>query len=105
MLIPIPVIGSVMAFANTESAMELVLRWSRELDRPIIAQTQNGLYTYPVKYADAQDLARTLSEVLGSAPAPAAAPAAAAAARRHDRPAPARAAAATGSSSTAPPTR
>ena len=66
LLIPIPVIGSVMVFTNTDSAMDLVLRWARELDRPIIAQTQNGLYTYAVKFADAQDLARTLGEVLGA---------------------------------------
>jgi general secretion pathway protein D len=66
LLIPIPAIGSVMVFANTETAMDMVLRWARELDRPIVAQTQNGLYTYAVKYADAQDLARTLGEVLGS---------------------------------------
>lgn len=74
LLVPIPVIGSVMVFANNEASLEHVLRWASELDRPISAQTQNGLFTYAVKYADAQDLAKTLGDILGS---PAAAPAAA----------------------------
>jgi general secretion pathway protein D len=78
LLIPIPAIGSVMVFANTEASMEMVLKWSRELDRPISAQTQNGLYTYPVKYADALELARTLGEILGTPTAAAVAPATAA---------------------------
>lgn len=68
LLIPIASIGSVMVFANNDAVMEQVLRWAQELDRPLSGQTQNGIYTYPVRYADAQELARTLGEILGGAP-------------------------------------
>ncbi len=74
-----------------------------------LAQTQNGLYTYPVKYADAQDLATTLGEVLGSRDrvrrAGTAAGAATAGRRRRSRRRAPRAAAAAASSSTARPIR
>ncbi len=77
LVIPIPAIGSVVVFTSTDSLMEHVLRWARELDRPPVGQGTNSLFTYAVKYADAQELARTLGELLGggggggSTPAPA----------------------------------
>lgn len=77
LIIPIASIGSVVVFTNSASTMEHVLRWVQELDRPSIGGTTNGLFTYPVRYADAQELARTLSELLGGSggsPAPAPAP-------------------------------
>ncbi|WP_418316462.1 secretin N-terminal domain-containing protein [Piscinibacter sakaiensis] len=84
LLIPIPTIGAVMAFANSEQVMEQVVRWAAELDKPVAVRTQNGLYTYPVQFADAEALARTLGEIMGGLPAapavtPGAAPPAAAA--------------------------
>jgi general secretion pathway protein D len=77
LILPIPSISSVVAFTNNEATMEHVLRWARELDKPAGGATSNGLFTYAVKYADAQDLAKTLGDLLGSSGAPAAAPAAA----------------------------
>lgn len=74
LLIPIASIGSVMVFANSDAVMEQVLRWAQELDRPLSGQTQNGIYTYPVRFADAQELARTLGEILGGPSSPAQAP-------------------------------
>jgi general secretion pathway protein D len=74
LIIPVGSIGSVVVFTNSNSTMEHVLRWVQELDRPSIGGTANGLFTYPVRYADAQELARTLGELLGgggSSPAPA----------------------------------
>jgi general secretion pathway protein D len=77
LILPIPSISSVVAFTNNEATMEHVLRWARELDKPAGGATSNGLFTYAVKYADAQDLAKTLGDLLGSGGAPAAAPTAA----------------------------
>jgi general secretion pathway protein D len=65
LILPIPAISSVVAFTNSEATMEHVLRWARELDKPVGGATSSGLYTYAVKYADAQDLARTLGDLLG----------------------------------------
>lgn len=65
-ILPIPSIGSIVVFAGTEAVLEHVVRWARELDQsPRNASTNNALFTYPVRFADAQDLARTLSELLG----------------------------------------
>jgi general secretion pathway protein D len=73
LILPIPAISSVVAFTNNEATMEHVLRWARELDKPAGGATSSGLYTYAVKYADAQDLAKTLGDLLSSTAAPAAA--------------------------------
>lgn len=65
-ILPIPSISSVLVFARNEEIMAHVQRWVLELDRPNKnAGTNNLLFTYPVKYADAQELARTLGELLG----------------------------------------
>jgi len=75
LVIPINAIGSVVVFAGSEAVMEHVVRWARELDRAPAAQGTSSMFTYAVKYADAQDLARTIGDVLGggaAAPAPAA---------------------------------
>ncbi len=64
LIIPVNAIGSIIVFTTTEEVMDQVIRWARELDRPLSAQTQNGIYTYAVKYADAQELAKTLGEIL-----------------------------------------
>lgn len=71
LLIPIPTIGSVMAFAGSDAVMDHILRWAAELDRPVAVKAQSGLYTYPVKYADAQELAKILGEILTGIPSPA----------------------------------
>ena len=75
LILPIPAISSTVVFTNNEATMEHVLKWARELDRPVGGATSSGLYTYAVKYADAQDLAKTLGDLLsssGTAPTPAA---------------------------------
>lgn len=78
LVIPIPAIGSVIVFTSNDTLMSHALRWARELDRPPAGQGQNALFTYAVRYADAQQLADTLGEILGggSGAAPAPAPAA-----------------------------
>lgn len=66
LLLPIPSISSIVVFTNSEETMALALRWARELDRPIAGATSNALFTYAVRYADAQDLAKTLGELLST---------------------------------------
>ena len=84
LILPIPAISSVVVFTNNDVIMDHTLRWAKELDRPVAGATSNGLFTYAVRYADAQDLAKTLGELLsgGSAVAPSAAAAGAAAPAR-----------------------
>jgi len=68
--IPINTIGSLLVFTSSEAVMEHVVRWARELDRAPAAQSAGSMFTYAVKYADAQDLARTLGDVLGAGALP-----------------------------------
>lgn len=66
LVLAVPSIGSVIVFAANEQVMDQALRWARELDQPAPnARSGSGLFTYPVRFADAQELARTLSELLG----------------------------------------
>ena len=66
LVLPVASIGSVVVFAASEQVMEHVQRWALELDRPAPnSRSGNGLFTYPVRFADAQELARTLGELLG----------------------------------------
>lgn len=66
LVLPVPSIGSVIVFASSDQVMDQAIRWARELDQPAPnARSGSGLFTYPVRFADAQELARTLSELLG----------------------------------------
>ncbi len=68
LILPIPSIGGIIVFAHNDEVMNHVQRWVLELDRPSQNTGSNSpLFTYAVKFADAQELARTLGELLGGA--------------------------------------
>lgn len=71
LILPIAPLNSVIIFASSEAILDHALTWARELDRPSESQAGGAYFTYPVKYADAQDLAKTLSELISSPSAPA----------------------------------
>ncbi|MBC7405770.1 MAG: hypothetical protein H7252_08815 [Cytophaga sp.] len=77
LILSIAPINSVIVFASSDVILSHVLKWSKELDKPSESQAGGAFFTYPVKYADAQALAKTLSELIGGGTAaPVAAPAA-----------------------------
>lgn len=84
LILPIPPLNSVIVFSSSETIMNHTLQWARDLDKPSESQAGGAYFTYPVKYADAQALAKTLSELIGgstpTAPVSASTPAGAAAA-------------------------
>ncbi len=85
LILPIAPINSVIIFTSSEVILNHALKWARELDKPSESQAGGAFFTYPVKYADAQALAKTLSELIGggtAAPVAAAGAAAAAATGR-----------------------
>jgi general secretion pathway protein D len=65
LILPIAPLNSVIVFASSEQVMNHVLTWAKELDKPNENQASGAYFTYPVKYADAQALAKTLSELMG----------------------------------------
>ena len=64
-LMAVPATASLFAFTSSQSVMEHVERWAVALDKPSSGAISNALFTYPVKYADAVDLAKTIGELLG----------------------------------------
>jgi len=88
-ILPIPNLNSVVVFAQTDEILAHVLDWAKELDQLSQVQAGNTLFTYPVRNADAADLASSLNDLIsgtsatpttntsatstsGAAPAPAA---------------------------------
>jgi general secretion pathway protein D len=77
LLMPIAPINSVMVFAATDEVLQLVLQWAVELDKPSRSSSGSLLFTYAVKHADAQDLAKVLGNLMNAgtaAPSAVAAP-------------------------------
>jgi len=67
LVLAIPPINSIIIFTSSETILNHALTWARELDKPSDSQAGGAFFTYPVKYADAQALAKTLSELIGGA--------------------------------------
>lgn len=72
-LLPVAPISSVIVFASNQKLLDHIIQWAQELDQP--SQANNGNYfIYPVRNADAADIAATLTQIMGgTAAAPAAA--------------------------------
>jgi general secretion pathway protein D len=73
-VLPVGAINAVLVFATSQEALDMMVKWARELDKPSEGRGA-GYFTYPVRFTDAQGLARTLNELISGAPAAAAAPA------------------------------
>jgi general secretion pathway protein D len=66
-LIPAPTSNSLLAFAADPAILDHIVSWARQLDEAGNSGRRNGTYfTYPVKYADAQEVAKTMQEILAS---------------------------------------
>ena len=66
-LIPLPPINSVLIFSTSKEVMAHVLDWAKELDQFNAVQAGSAYFTYPVRNADAQELAKALNELIGGA--------------------------------------
>lgn len=64
-VLPMPSINGVIAFAQTDAILEHLQSWARELDQLSQVQQGGSMFTYPVKNADASDLAKSLNELIG----------------------------------------
>lgn len=69
MLIPISASNSLIVFAGDAAVLEHVVAWAKQLDATAnTGRGSGGYFTYAVKYADAQDLAKTMQELLAAKP-------------------------------------
>jgi general secretion pathway protein D len=90
-ILPIPPVNSVMVFTANADIMQHILTWSRELDQINNIQAGSAFFTYAARHADAQELAKSLNELISgpsatpSAPAPGTTTTTAAASTRQKR--------------------
>lgn len=75
-LVPVPASGALLVFAQDPAVLAHIVEWAAKLDALDGTSRRAGgnYFSYEVRYADAQALARTLQELMGAA-APQAAPA------------------------------
>ena len=64
-VLSIPPINSVIVFATSKEVLAHVLDWVQELDQLPAVQAGNAYFNYPVRNADAQELARSLNDLIG----------------------------------------
>lgn len=64
LILPIAPLNSVIIFAASDKTLAHALKWAEDLDQPSSSQAGGAYFTYSVKYADAQALAKTLSELI-----------------------------------------
>ncbi len=69
-LIPIPGINALIVFAADPAVMQHIIDWAKDLDKPSTSRGSGGGYfTYKARFTNAENLAKTMQEVLGEAQA------------------------------------
>ena len=69
-LLPVSAANSVFAFSSSDKILEHVATWAKELDKPNEKGAGRNIFNYPVKYTDAEALAKTMQQLLGAATNP-----------------------------------
>ncbi len=63
-VLPIQAINAIIVFAGDPAIIAHIVDWAKELDKP--TSKGGGYFTYQARYSDAQELAKTVRELLGS---------------------------------------
>lgn len=63
-LLALPPVNSVLVFASSNEVMGHILDWVKELDQMTAVQAGSAFFTYPVRNADAQELAKSLNDLI-----------------------------------------
>ena len=72
LMVPVASLNMVYVFTASQAIAEHVVKWAEEVDRAPQSADNAGFMSYPVRYSDAQSLAKTMSELIsagGTAPA------------------------------------
>ena len=67
-LLPVSAANAVFAFSVSEKILEHIASWAKELDKPNEKGAGRNIFSYPVKYTDAEALSKTMQQLLGAAP-------------------------------------
>lgn len=63
-MVPIAANNSLIVFAGDDAILKHITEWINDLDQPTKARGGNGYFTYPVANLDAEDLAKTVSDLI-----------------------------------------
>lgn len=68
-LVPVPASNALLVFTQDKAVLAHVVEWANKLDQLDSGNRRSGgnYFSYEVKYADAQALAKTLQELMGAA--------------------------------------
>ncbi len=75
-LLPVAGANAIFVFAGSEKILEHVVAWAKDLDKPNERGAGRNIFSYQVKYTDAENLAKTLQQLMGGSAPPGAATAA-----------------------------
>ncbi len=67
-IISITPVNSVLVFSTSKEVLAHVLDWVQELDQVPTVQAGSAYFTYPVRNADAQELAKSLNDLISGVP-------------------------------------
>jgi len=70
LFIPIKPLGSILAIAPDETALNYVLHWKERLDTPEAAGAEERPFVYTPRYTKASDLVKSIKNLYGIMPAP-----------------------------------
>jgi general secretion pathway protein D len=62
-LLPVAGANAVFAFSGSATILDHVAAWAKELDKPSEKGTGQNIFSYQVKYTDAEELAKTLQQL------------------------------------------
>jgi general secretion pathway protein D len=68
-ILPVTAANAVFVFAGSQKILNHVTAWAKELDKPSEKSVGRNLFSYKVKYTDAEALAKTMQQFIGGAPA------------------------------------
>ena len=64
-LLPVAGANAIFVFAGSEKILEHVVAWAKDLDKPNERGAGRNIFSYQVKYTDAENLAKTLQQLMG----------------------------------------
>jgi general secretion pathway protein D len=73
-LLPVAGANAVFVFAGSNTILEHIVAWAKELDKPNEKGAGRNIFSYPVKYIDAEALAKTIQQLLSGSALPVSTP-------------------------------
>lgn len=66
LMVPVVSLNIVYVFTASQAVAEHVVKWAEEVDQVPVKSGSAGFLSYPVRYSDAQSLAKTMSDLIAA---------------------------------------